>query len=199
MVFLNINPKNYDVKGDNGKTKIDELNDLISNPNNKLFILFYMEGCGPCNATRPEWKKIENILKKKYSDNNNIVVAEVDQELISKIPLLKKQPSGFPAMYYIKDKGNLQEDYEESSIEKKDRSIDSFIEWIESKIPLKGGKKTKSIKYSIKKNVSKNNKNKNKKGGKWSLKYKKSINCSRPKGFSQKQYCKYSRKKRKSI
>jgi hypothetical protein len=34
-----------------------------------------------------------------------------------------------------------------------------------------------------------------KKGGKWSQKYKKSINCRRPKGFSQKQYCKYSRKK----
>lgn len=27
-------------------------------------------------------------------------------------------------------------------------------------------------------------------GGKWSLKYKKSINCNRPKGFSQKQFCK---------
>ena len=33
-------------------------------------------------------------------------------------------------------------------------------------------------------------------GGKWSIKYKKSINCKRPKGFSQKQYCKYSRKRR---
>jgi hypothetical protein len=31
-------------------------------------------------------------------------------------------------------------------------------------------------------------------GGKWSMTYKKSINCSRPKGFSQKQYCKYGRK-----
>jgi hypothetical protein len=28
-------------------------------------------------------------------------------------------------------------------------------------------------------------------GGKWSRKYKKSINCKKPKGFSQKQYCKY--------
>ena len=35
-------------------------------------------------------------------------------------------------------------------------------------------------------------------GGKWSLKYKRSINCNKPKGFSQKQYCKYSRKKRKT-
>ena len=31
---------------------------------------------------------------------------------------------------------------------------------------------------------------------KWSAKYKKSINCSNPKGFSQKQYCKYGRKTR---
>ena len=31
-------------------------------------------------------------------------------------------------------------------------------------------------------------------GGKWSLKYKKSINCNRPKGFSQRQHCKYGRK-----
>ena len=35
------------------------------------------------------------------------------------------------------------------------------------KIPLEGGKKRR-----------------------WSLKYKRSINCKRPKGFSQKQYCK---------
>jgi len=32
-------------------------------------------------------------------------------------------------------------------------------------------------------------------GGKWSAKYKKSINCKRPKGFSQRQHCKYGRKK----
>jgi hypothetical protein len=34
-------------------------------------------------------------------------------------------------------------------------------------------------------------------GRKWSMKYKKSINCNRPKGFSQKQYCKYGRKTHK--
>jgi hypothetical protein len=33
------------------------------------------------------------------------------------------------------------------------------------------------------------------KGGKWSLKYKRSINCKHPKGFSQKQHCKYGRNK----
>lgn len=33
-----------------------------------------------------------------------------------------------------------------------------------------------------------------KRTGKWSIKYKKSINCNRPKGFSQKQYCKFGRR-----
>jgi chromosome segregation ATPase len=33
----------------------------------------------------------------------------------------------------------------------------------------------------------------NKKGGAWTAKYKKSINCNRPRGFSQQQYCKYGR------
>jgi len=33
------------------------------------------------------------------------------------------------------------------------------------------------------------------KGGKWSMKYKKSINCKSPRGFSQRQYCKYGRRK----
>jgi len=38
--------------------------------------------------------------------------------------------------------------------------------------------------------------NKPRAGGKkrWSVKYKKAINCSNPKGFSQKQYCKRKRK-----
>lgn len=30
---------------------------------------------------------------------------------------------------------------------------------------------------------------------KWSKTYKKSINCKRPRGFSQRQYCKYGRRK----
>ena len=38
---------------------------------------------------------------------------------------------------------------------------------------------------------------KQKKARKWSRKYKNSINCSRPKGFSQKKYCKYGRNKSK--
>ena len=41
-------------------------------------------------------------------------------------------------------------------------------------------------------------KTRKRKGGKWSLKYKHSINCRRPKEFSQRQHCKYGRKTRKN-
>lgn len=39
------------------------------------------------------------------------------------------------------------------------------------------------------------NKKTHKRNHRWSMKYKKSINCYKPKGFSQKQYCTYGRKK----
>ena len=48
------------------------------------------------------------------------------------------------------------------------------------------------------KRVSKHNGGK-KNAKKWSMKYKKSINCIRPKGFSQKQYCKYGRKQKEGV
>ena len=40
-------------------------------------------------------------------------------------------------------------------------------------------------------NRTRNHRKKYMRGGKWSRKYKLSINCKKPKGFSQKQYCKY--------
>ncbi len=39
------------------------------------------------------------------------------------------------------------------------------------------------------------NKKTHKRKHRWSIKYKRSIDCSKPKGFSQKQYCTYGRNK----
>lgn len=176
MIFMHI---------DSSQGDISDFNRYIDQ-GKPIFVLFYMEGCGPCNATRPEWKKLENVLKNKYA-NSNIVIADIDQELLDKIPGLSSKPSGFPSMKYIK--GSESEDYEDSSIDTKDRTIDSFVQWIESKVGQKGGK-LKKRKEKTKKNL------KSKKGGKWSRKYKRSINCRKPRGFSQKQYCKYGRNKK---
>jgi hypothetical protein len=64
---------------------------------------------------------------------------------------------------------------------------------------LMGGKKHTSSSKKSKKKLSIRKRPSSKKQAKkhkWSIKYKRSINCKRPKGFSQKQFCKYSRKKR---
>jgi thiol-disulfide isomerase/thioredoxin len=173
-----------------------------------VFILIYMEGCGPCNATRPEWSKMAHTLQKQYSKNKDIVIIDINKDLLSSIKSVGSI-NGFPTMKYITNKGYTVENYEDSSINKKDRSTDSFINWIESKINTiisttspydvynrieSNDKKSKKNSSNNKTRRSKIRKNKTKRGGKWSRKYKASIDCSNPKGFSQKQYCKYGRK-----
>jgi hypothetical protein len=187
MVFLYINKKNYN---EGKKDLVKELDDYMGKKDNKVFLLIFMEGCGPCNATRPEWAKLKNVLEPELLKRNDIIVASIDHELCEKLKNLSSKPPSFPTMRFITGGGKDVENYEDSSIENKDRTVDSFVEWIklksgESLIEKKqtgGKKKTKKLR-------------KNKKGGKWSAKYKRSINCKRPKGFSQKQYCKYGRKK----
>jgi thiol-disulfide isomerase/thioredoxin len=169
MIFLHIDPT----------TKNTKEYDKYVTQGKQIFVLIYLEGCGPCNATRPEWKKIKNILSSKYKKNDDIVIADIDQIRMKELKKFNKEPKGFPSMFFISDRGQTIEDYEDANISRKDRTIDSFIEWIETKM----------------KSSNKKNHHKSKKGGKWSLKYKRSINCNRPRGFSQKQHCKYGRKK----
>jgi len=171
---------------------ITTLDKYINDPNKKVFILIFMEGCGPCNATRPEWSKIKNVLKPQFLNRNDIVIVSIDNTLAEKLKNLKTQPSSFPTMRFLENKGNTVENYEDSNISTKDRTIDSFIEWIKLKTGEKQITKSEKVKKKIHHNKTRNKHNKT--GGKWSLKYKKSINCKSPKGFSQKQHCKYGRK-----
>ncbi len=170
MIILHIDPTTKNTK---------EFNKHLKNGKD-IFVLFYLEGCGPCNATKPEWKKLHNVFAN--NDNHNIVIADVDQVLMKDFKSLNIQPKGFPAIYHISKNGKMYLDYEDAEISKKDRTIDSFVEWIEKHINETGPRRQKHMR-----------------GGKWSLKYKRSINCNHPKGFSQRQHCKYGRKKLRSI
>jgi thiol-disulfide isomerase/thioredoxin len=163
----------------NNEDEISQLNNSAK-ANKQVFLLIYMEGCGPCNETLPEWKKIENVLNGKTNGKkyNNVVVAEIEKDNLNKLTFIKDDIKGFPSMKYISNNGSLQEDFEDSNTKNKTREIDAFIEWIDSK--LKADKKQMV-----------------QKGGKWSRKYKRSINCRQPRGFSQKRYCKYGRKTNK--
>jgi len=104
----------------------------------------------------------------------------------------------FPTIRFMTNAGENMQTYEDSEVSNKDRTIDSFVDWIK----LKTGDNnitTSEIPSYKKKNTTRKIRNYHKKskkliGGKWSAKYKRSINCSKPKGFSQRQYCKYGRK-----
>jgi hypothetical protein len=203
MLVLHIN-------SEEDASKIDE----IIQQGNDVFILVYMEGCGPCNATRPEWKKIESALKDQYAKNDKLIVVDVNKDFLSNIKNIG-EVDGFPTMKYIGNHGKTIESYENSSVKKKNRSVSSFINWIELKIntvvsntPTSSPKNVYNRILKSKQHRKKNSRNKshrNKthrkrhkkiyKGGKWTKKYKLSINCNKPKGFSQKQYCKYGRNK----
>jgi hypothetical protein len=169
-----------------------------------VFIIVYMEGCGPCNATRPEWAKMETALKEQYSKNDKLVIIDVNKDYLSGIKSIGNV-DGFPTIKYICKSGTIVDPYEG------ERSVSSFISWIESKInnvisttPTSSPENVykRLVKHTTRsrsrtrrrhnKNKTRYNKNKTKmRGGKWSKKYKASINCSKPKGFSQKQHCKY--------
>lgn len=129
MIFLHLNPTKRDTATFN--KYVEEGKDM--------FVLFYMEGCGPCNATRPEWGKLEHILKDKYKHNNNIVVVDIDQELLNEIKYIGTPISGFPTMRYIGKKGKVVEEYENSKIKQKDRKANSFVEWIALHVQHKEG------------------------------------------------------------
>jgi thiol-disulfide isomerase/thioredoxin len=116
----------------NSEKEVGKVNQLIKNGSD-VFILVYMVGCGPCNATRPEWSKIESALKNQYSKNNKLVIVDINKDYISKVKNIGTI-DGFPTIKYIGNYGKTVEQYEKSSITKKDRSINSFINWIESKI-----------------------------------------------------------------
>jgi hypothetical protein len=193
MGFIHIHKKNCK---EGNCDKVLQLDNLVAKKNTKIFLLIFMEGCGPCNATRPEWSKLKNVIPKPFLRNNNIIIADIDHISSEKLKNVT-QPSGFPNMTFITDGGETVEKYEDCNIEVKDRTIDSFVKWIEFKTgkSIEKTKKNNTKKnYTKKNNTKKNNTKKNYKGGKWSRKYKKSINCKRPKGFSQKQFCKYGKK-----
>jgi hypothetical protein len=116
----------------NNAAKAAELNTYIDNGTD-VFMLIYMAGCGPCNAARPEWAKLEHSLGGQYGKKKpyKFIVADINKDfahLIHKI----KQPNAFPTILYVS--GNKIENYEDSSINDKRREVDCFMNWIESHV-----------------------------------------------------------------
>ena len=116
----------------NNAAKAAKLNKYIDS-GKPVFMLIYMEGCGPCIASRPEWAKLEHTLGGQYGKTQpyKIIIADINTDfapLIHKI----KQPNAFPSILYVS--GDKMENYEDSAINDKRRDVDCFMNWIESHI-----------------------------------------------------------------
>ena len=74
MVFIHIDQKNC-MNG--GCDNVKKLDTYLGNKSCKTFLLIFMEGCGPCNATRPEWSKIENVLSPKMLEPDEKITLAV--------------------------------------------------------------------------------------------------------------------------
>jgi len=166
-----------------------------------IFMLIYMEGCGPCNAVRPEWNKLEHVLEKNNKKYSNIVIVDIDKNIFEKMRTRINSPVGYPTIKYISAGAKFQEDFEKSNTPNKNREIDNFVNWINLTRQNKDNNSNRNrSNHNHTHNKSIKSGGKSSKKRKWSMKYKHSINCKKPKGFSQKQYCKYGRKnKNKSM
>lgn len=120
-------------KGNYNNGLIEQLNKFSRNKDGHIFMLIYMEGCGPCDLTRPEWAKMENILSKSMLKRKNIAVISIDKDLFGKLKYIKNEPISFPTIRYITNAGKTQENFADAEISSKDRTIDSFVEWIKLK------------------------------------------------------------------
>jgi thiol-disulfide isomerase/thioredoxin len=128
--------------------------DKLISDKKHVFILIYMEGCGPCNATRPEWAKLENLLNPSYSDRDDVAVINIERQMVPKLKSSLGNIDGFPSLKYITDKGKTITEYEDSLIKTKDRSSDSFLNWIESIImPVVSEVSSSSVKTNNDNNV----------------------------------------------
>jgi hypothetical protein len=133
----------------NNTKTVDHLNKCIKSGKD-VFVLIYMEGCGPCNLVRPEWTKLEKILESKAGNKyNNVIIANVESDNLDKIQL-NKVPEGFPSIKYISNKGTLEEDF------KNERNVNAIMSWINKNISKKGhgnpSKKNKRINNRTTKN-----------------------------------------------
>jgi thiol-disulfide isomerase/thioredoxin len=126
MIFLHIT-----------KDNTDDLNVLLKHiqQGDDVFVIVHKTGCPPCMATVPKWEQLENALAIRYKSNNKVVIADINQEVgIDQLAKFMGEIEGFPTMRYIGKNGKKIEEYEKFDGKNPSRSVDSFIEWIESKI-----------------------------------------------------------------
>ena len=118
----------YHVNNESVPNVMEQANSFLES-DKPSFVLFHMNGCGPCSQTLPEWKRLEN----DYGDNDLVGVIDVEMSKLNDVrnEKLKDGVVGFPTMRYVRN--GVCENYEDCAGITPDRSYDSFKKWIAMK------------------------------------------------------------------
>ena len=98
-------------KGPNDMFLVNNLNKEIKN-GKQIFIFIFMDGCGPCNTTKPLWDNVRPKLEQQYKNDDSTIVVRLNKDLFTKFHNIGEEPAGFPTLRRIADSGNIIEEYE---------------------------------------------------------------------------------------
>jgi thiol-disulfide isomerase/thioredoxin len=124
---------------------LNEYNNAVMN--GKAMVLYYMQGCGACEAMKPEWEKFEDELSKEKYNSYDVLVARVRSDYLNDVKCDHSGLIGFPTILELSN-GQKVSEYEGK------RTKEGFIGFFEeiSKSMSGGGRKTKRNKKSRRNN-----------------------------------------------
>jgi thiol-disulfide isomerase/thioredoxin len=136
-----------------------KLENIHNKPNHHIVTLFYRDGCPPCDAMKPEWKKACDQFRQQYKCKDNdanerTVIANVDDKGIQYLNKVFHKIEGTPTIMYMSNKNNKRV-LREYRGKKAKRTSRHFLKWIRSSLS------DSVIAPIIKMNNSSNNNNNN--------------------------------------
>ena len=140
-------------------SSLEEFNNLVNGSN--MMVLYYMPGCGHCEALKPEWEKFENDIADSSKD---VIVAKIRSDYLGNVNC-DKDIMGYPTIYELKDGKKVREFEEDRNSEE----LTKFFNQVGSS--MNGGSRRKA-KRSLKRKSRKNKSTKSKKLIKKTLKNK---------------------------
>lgn len=96
-----------------------------------VFVLIYMNGCGPCEKTKPEWLKLKD---KKWE---NSIVAQIDKDILPETGGVFNtgKVSGFPTIRHYSKNGEKDYNMPERTAELFEKWIDTQLEKTDRTLP----------------------------------------------------------------
>ena len=130
-----------------------ELNELIKKQ--PVIVLFYMDGCFHCDAMKPAWSEMENRMRRRET-RCPMALAKVNSDYLSQVDT-PRSVYGFPTIMHLKEGDFVEEHEGPRDLE----SLTKFVESVEERNSMSGGKrKTRKERNMKRKSMKKARKHK---------------------------------------